>query len=115
MVISQSPIVKAHSCDSSIQRRHQKVIEETPSVALDASLRARICAAAVALGQELGYVGAGTVEFILDDRSKEFFFLEVNARVQVEHPITEMTTGVDIVALQFGVGNFSFFLSFYLH
>ena len=87
----------------SIQRRHQKIIEETPSIALDANLREKICAAGVAVAQELGYVGAGTVEFIFDDISKDFFFLEVNARVQVEHPITEAVTGLDIVALQFGV------------
>lgn len=89
--------------ECSIQRRHQKLIEESPSVALDAALRRRLCAAAVAIGAEMRYVGAGTVEFILDDATKEFFFLEVNARVQVEHPVTELLTGVDIVRLQLGV------------
>jgi acetyl/propionyl-CoA carboxylase alpha subunit len=89
--------------ECSIQRRHQKLIEESPSPALDAPLRARFCAAAVAIGAEMGYVGAGTVEFILDDVTKEFFFLEVNARVQVEHPVTELLTGLDIVRLQLGV------------
>jgi acetyl/propionyl-CoA carboxylase alpha subunit len=89
--------------ECSIQRRHQKIIEESPSPALDDALRARFCAAAVAIGTEMGYIGAGTVEFILDDVSKEFFFLEVNARVQVEHPVTELITGLDIVRLQLGV------------
>jgi acetyl/propionyl-CoA carboxylase alpha subunit len=85
--------------ECSIQRRYQKIIEEAPSPAVSESLRAELGAAAVAAGKAIGYVGAGTVEFILDE-SGEFFFLEVNTRLQVEHPVTEMVTGLDLVALQ---------------
>jgi acetyl/propionyl-CoA carboxylase alpha subunit len=85
--------------ECSIQRRYQKIIEEAPSPAVSESLRAELGAAAVAAGKAIGYVGAGTVEFILD-ASGEFFFLEVNTRLQVEHPVTEMVTGLDLVALQ---------------
>ncbi len=127
-------VVSLFERECSIQRRHQKIIEESPSPALDDDLRARLCAAAVDAGRAAGYVGAGTVEFLLDTgghprspgdtgghlrspgdtgghpRSPgdtgghpgdgEFFFLEVNARLQVEHPVTEMVTGLDLVRLQ---------------
>ncbi len=86
--------------DCSIQRRHQKLLEEAPSPALDSSLRMHICRAAVRAAEAVKYRGAGTVEFLFDVKTKEFFFIEMNARIQVEHPVTEALTGVDLVAEQ---------------
>ena len=88
--------------ECSIQRRHQKVVEEAPSPAVDAALRERLHAAAVSAAQAIDYVGAGTVEFLLDDAG-EFWFLEMNTRLQVEHPVTEAVTGLDLVRLQLDV------------
>ncbi|MEN8180984.1 MAG: biotin carboxylase N-terminal domain-containing protein [Myxococcota bacterium] len=98
---SHGRVVHLHERECSIQRRYQKIIEESPSLALDAALRAEMSAAAVAVGEALGYEGARTVEFLLDE--ERFFFLEVNTRLQVEHPVTESITGLDLVQLQLEV------------
>ena len=86
--------------ECSIQRRYQKVIEESPSPVLDETLRTKMGDAAVRAAKALNYDNAGTVEFIFDDQTKEFYFLEVNTRLQVEHPVTEEVTGLDLVQLQ---------------
>jgi acetyl-CoA/propionyl-CoA carboxylase, biotin carboxylase, biotin carboxyl carrier protein len=89
--------------DCSIQRRHQKILEESPSPAVDDALRERMVTAAVSFASAIGYRNAGTVEFLVD--GDDFFFLELNGRIQVEHPVTELVTGVDLVAEQLRVAD----------
>lgn len=97
---SHGNVVSLHERECSIQRRHQKIIEETPSPWLVASKRREMSEAAIRIGKLLHYENAGTVEFVVDANSGEFYFLEVNTRLQVEHPITEEVTGLDVVSLQ---------------
>lgn len=89
--------------DCSVQRRHQKIVEEAPSPVLEPDERDELLRAAVALGDSIGYQNAGTVEFIFDVESRRFFFIEMNTRIQVEHPVTESITGYDLVAEQLKV------------
>lgn len=91
--------------DCSLQRRHQKVVEEAPAPAISEELRQQIRQAAVDLGRGIAYENAGTVEFIVDQDTGTFFFLEMNTRIQVEHPVTEMITGIDLVQEQFRVAD----------
>jgi acetyl-CoA carboxylase biotin carboxylase subunit len=89
--------------DCSVQRRYQKLIEESPSPAIDAAMREQLAGHAVALAQRVAYQGAGTVEFVYDEDAKQAYFLEMNTRIQVEHPVTEMVTGRDLVTEQIRV------------
>ena len=98
---SHGNLVHLWERDCSVQRRHQKVLEEAPAPRLDRDLRETLAEAAVAFGRAIGYRSAGTVEFVVD--GEDFFFLELNGRIQVEHPVTEAVTGVDLIADQLRV------------
>ena len=98
-------VIQLGERDCSVQRRYQKLIEETPAPGLSAGLRNSLQQAAVRFAERLAYRGAGTVEFIVDAQREAFYFLEMNARIQVEHPVTEAVTGIDLIAEQIAIAD----------
>lgn len=98
-------VVHLYERECSMQRRHQKLIEESPSISVPKEVREKMGQVAVAAAKSIQYVGAGTIEFIFDNSSKEFFFMEMNTRLQVEHPVTELVTGFDLVKEQVNVAH----------
>ena len=102
---SHGNVIHLGERDCSLQRNNQKVLEESPSVAIGHTLRNEITSAAVKAAQHVSYENAGTIEFLLDESSGKFYFMEMNTRVQVEHPVTEFVSGVDIVKEQIRVAN----------
>lgn len=96
-------VVHLFERECSVQRRHQKIVEESPSPSVPPEVRMKMGEAAVRAAKEIGYIGAGTLEFIFDNSTKDFYFMEMNTRLQVEHPITELTTGTDLVKEQINV------------
>ncbi|MCB0411724.1 MAG: acetyl-CoA carboxylase biotin carboxylase subunit, partial [Bdellovibrionales bacterium] len=93
-------VIHLYERECSVQRRHQKLIEESPSISVPDDIREKMGAVAVKAAESINYVGAGTIEFFFDNSTKEFFFMEMNTRLQVEHPVTELVTGVDLVKEQ---------------
>ena len=102
---SHGNVIHLGERDCSIQRRLQKLVEETPSPAIDSEMRAEMGEAAVTAAKAVDYTGAGTVEFIFDHRNRKFYFMEMNTRIQVEHPVTEMVTGIDLIKEQIRVAS----------
>jgi acetyl-CoA carboxylase biotin carboxylase subunit len=103
MADEHGSVVHLFERECSIQRRKQKLVEEAPSPSISPAVRERLCASAVAVAVEVGYVNAGTVEFLVDVDRETYHFIEVNSRIQVEHGVTEMVTGIDLVAEQLRV------------